>query len=311
MRCASLCVACVAFVLLACAGASRASGVADLEARALEARHGVRPSVFGTERLDGRGPLPRPSDRLALSGRRLDGPPLTLADLRGETPGGLAAGGGRKRIVTAVAASALLPGLGELYLYAGSRDKSTLARVPLFFALEGYLWYSYHDNHSKGKDLKREYEAFADAHWSLERFLETHPYCAGIGGCDNWQQYNENAQSSLPYFLFTPKEADREEYYENCGKYNAFVFGWDDWAGQSDYWTPNRHAYVDLRSESDKYLVRGDQRLMGLIVSRVVSMVDAGWIAYRTSRGYSEDKGWSLHLRMYDEAPTLTISRRF
>jgi len=183
--------------------------------------------------------------------------------------------------------------------------------VPVFFALEGYFWYGYRDNYKTGKDYKRRYEEYGDAHWDLDRFLLQHPCCDGIGGCENWQEYNQYCQGAFNYFLFTPKEEDREEYYENMGKYNAFVYGWDDWAGQSDFWTPHRRYYWSLRGESDKYLLRSDQFIMALIVNRVVSVVDTGWLAYRMSRGGNPEDGWSLRLRTRDTAPCLIISRGF
>jgi hypothetical protein len=303
---------CIVSCLLVSTVSPRASVVVDMRTKAYSAESNSVVSVFdsGLEATD--APMPRFNETLKLSGSRLDMPTVSWSDMRASRLAARStAGGGKKRIATAVAASALLPGLGELYLYLDTRDRATLARVPLFFALEGYLWYSYADNHSKGKDFKRQYETYADAHWSLDRFLQTHPCCAYVGGCKSWQEYNENCQGELPFFIYTPREMDREEYYENIGKYNAFVFGWDDWDNQADYWTPHRHYYVSLRNESDDYLTKGDQRLMGLIVSRVVSMLDAGWIAYRTSRGQGGDGGWSIHRGGGGVAPSLVISRRF
>lgn len=217
----------------------------------------------------------------------------------------------RKRIAISVLCSAILPGLGELYLYRESRDAYTLARVPVFFALEGYLWYGYYHNHTKGKDLKDEYMAFGDTHWSLERFLAQHPCCEDLGGCDDWQYYNEHCQGEFNFFLFTPREADEEEYYENIGKYNAFVYGWDDWNDQPDFWTPNRRYYWSLREDSDEHLVRGDQHLMFLIVNRVVSMLDAAWLAYRMGTNEEPEEGWSLELKPDRSITWLNLCYRF
>jgi hypothetical protein len=116
---------------------------------------------------------------------------------------------------------------------------------------------------------------------------------------------------SSNFFIFTPREADREEYYENAGKYNAFQYGWDDWTEQTGPWTARRTFYWGLRGSSDKYLKRGDQAVMFLIVNRVVSMIDAGWIAYRSSRGDDPTRGWSLDLKTFEDAPTLVVSKRF
>ncbi len=275
-------------------------------------------SVFSA---DGELAFPRAKplgERLPLRGTRVA---TTGAFLSGSPPAQPGSGAGaswsRRNTAVAILASAILPGMGELYCYRTSRDPWTLARVPVFLAVEGYLWYSYVDNHRIGKDFKRDYEAYGDAHWSLDRFLHNHPCCKGGGAdsCDSWQDYNNRCKNDYNYFFYTPLEADREEYYENMGKYNAFAFGWDDAAPyvaeNYQYWTPHRAYYVSLRNESDRYLLNADQRLMGLIVNRVVSMLDTGLLAYRLSKGQNPDKGWSLRFKTFDRTPTVVVNRRF
>jgi len=259
----------------------------------------------------------RVEETLKLSGPRLEVPIVTYDELMRARPGaGPAAArpGSTKKIAVAVIASAILPGAGELYVWTDTRKLSHLARAPLFMALDAYFWYSYDYNHGKGKEIKAEYEAFCDAHWSEERFLQLHSYCVGIGGCDSWEQYNEEAKGDYWYFVYIPKELDREEYYENCGKYDAFAFGWDDWDGDYDNfqpWTPNRTTYWAMRGESNDYLAKGEDFIKLLIINRVVSMLDAGWLAYRATRGAYDDGGWSLDLRPGLVAPTVGVSYRF
>ncbi len=280
-----------------------------------------RPSVPPPSVFDGgRGVLNLDSfnktETLKLSGRRLSNtslPPGFNYRAVAAAPG-TNGSGGRKRIALSVLASALLPGLGEMYLYLDSGNRSALYRAPVFMALEGYFWYGYKTNHDKGKDFKSQYEQFCDEHWSEERFLLQHPYCDGIGGCESWEQYNEEAKNDYWYFVYIPRNLDVEEYYENCGKYDAFAFGWDDWNGDYDDfqpWTPNRTYYWHLRGESDKYLVRGDQFLMLTIVNRVVSMIDAGWLAYRMNKNQAQEEGWSLELESSPVASSIGLSYRF
>jgi len=263
----------------------------------------------------------RMRETLKLPGNKLESPSISYRELarasNGLGTGGSAARGGEaKRIAIAVIASAILPGMGELYVWSGTRRLSHLLRAPALMALDAYFWYGYRDNYTRGKDIKARYEAFCDAHWSEERFLEQHPYCVGVVGCDDWRQYNEDGRGDDWYFIYIPKELDREEYYENCGKYDSFAFGWDDWNGdynniEDGVWTPNRTTYWNMRADSDRYLLRGDQFVMLLIVNRVVSMVDAGMLAYRASRGERDAGGWSLDLTPGLVAPTVGVSYRF
>jgi hypothetical protein len=308
----------VAFLLALVPAALPASvNPASAKAGAGPAVPGMASSVF---RVDGELGFPRAKlpvgERLPFHGTRVAIPEAFLSG-SGPAQAGPGAGASWSRRNTAVAilASAILPGMGELYCYRASRDPWTLARVPVFLAVEGYLWYSYVDNQNTGKDYKHQYETYGDTHWSEDRFLQNHPWCQGVGGCPDWEYYNENAKNDYNYFYYTPIEADREEYYENMGKYNAFAFGWDDALDYADpdfaYWTGHRTYYVSLRNASDDYLLKADQSLMGLIVNRVVSVIDTGWLAYRLSKGQNPDKGWGIRFKTLNRTPTVVINRRF
>jgi hypothetical protein len=261
----------------------------------------------------------RMNETLRMGGEKLETPVVTPEELAAQRAGGqdavtpVSARPGRN-IAVAMLASAVIPGTGQLYVATGSGEISHYIRVPIYLALDAYFWYAYRDNYDKGKEVKAEYERFADAHWSEERFLLQHPYCDGIGGCDSWEQYNEDAKNFSPYFVYIPRYLDHEEYYENLGKYDNFVYGWDDWNG--DYnnlvaWTPNRTFYWDLRTESDDYLLKADRFVMALIINRVVSMLDAGWIAYRYNRGDYDDRGLTLDLRPGIGQTSIGLSYRF
>jgi len=268
------------------------------------------PSVFDEGRIPLAGKDLHLDETLRMEGRRLERPTVRPEEILAGR-GSAVSSSRRKRTIISVLCSAVLPGLGELYLYRETRDNGILARVPFFMAAEGYLWYGYAHNHSMGKDLKQDYMDYADEHWSLERFLEQHPCCDGYGGCVDWEEYNELCSGDYFFFLYTPREMDEEEYYENIGKYDAFVFGWDDWDSQPDNWTPHRSYYWSIRDESDKYLLRADRHLMLLIINRVVSMIDAGLLAYRMGEDGSQAEGWSLELRPGREAPVVNLCFRF
>lgn len=270
-------------------------------------------SLFETTRDDFNLESYRLRETLQLPEGRIEQPVVSASEIMMRHAAAPAVSPGRgRRVAISVLCSAILPGLGELYLYMQSRDNGILARVPLFLAFEGYNWYAYKDNHDKGRDLKDQYVAFADAHWSEERFLEQHPCCVGYGECPDWEFYNEECNGEFDYFLYIPLYLDFEEYYENLGKYDAFVYGWDDWDEmQPTYQTPNRTYYWSLRQESNKHLSRADDHLMLLIVSRVLSMIDAGWLAYRMGSGEVRQDGWSLDLHTSRTYPSVAIQYRF
>jgi len=261
----------------------------------------------------------RINETLKFNGTRLETPIVTREELEAQRAGYQETGSSAavrpgRNVAAAMIASAVLPGMGELYVATGSKKVSHYLRVPVFIALDIFFWYSYRDNYDKGKEVKAEYEMFGDEHWSEERFLLLHPYCDGIGGCDSWEQYNEEAKGNYYYFVYIPRHLDHEEYYENMGKYDAFSFGWDDWDGDYDNfepWTPNRTTYWAMRLESDDYLLKADRYVMALIINRIVSMLDAGWLAYRYNKGEYDDDGWTLDLRPGMESSSIGLSYRF
>ena len=261
----------------------------------------------------------RINETLKFNGTRLETPNVTREELEAQRAGYQESGSSaavrpRRNIAAAIIASAVLPGMGELYVATGSKKLSHYLRVPVFIALDAYFWYSYRDNYDKGKEVKAEYEMFGDEHWSEERFLLLHPFCTGYDGCDDWEFYNENGNNFVPYFVYIPRHLDHEEYYENMGKYDNFVYGWDDWDGDYDNlepWTPNRTTYWAMRLESDDYLLKADRYVMALIINRTVSMLDAGWLAYRYNKGKYDDGGWTLDLRPGMESSSIGLSYRF
>jgi hypothetical protein len=261
----------------------------------------------------------RADETLKYNGTRLESPVVTREELESQKSGSASTeisdtGRPKRNIGIAVVSSMILPGMGQLYVATGSKRVSHYVRVPIYVALDIFFWYSYRDNYDKGKEWKATYERFGDEHWSEERFLEQHPYCYGIGGCDSWQQYNQEARGDYYYFVYIPKELDHEEYYENMGKYDAFAFGWDDWNGDYDNveaWTPNRTEYWEMRATSDDYLLTADRYVMALIINRVVSMIDAGYMAYRFNKGDFDDKGLTLEFRPGFETTNIGLSYRF
>jgi len=274
---------------------------------------GTERSVFETARGDFDLESYRLRETLKLPEGRIEHPVVSASEimLRHAPPSVVNQGRG-KRVAISVLCSAILPGLGELYLYLQSRDNAILARVPVFMAFEGYNWYAYKDNNDKGRDLKDQYVAFADVHWSEERFLQQHPCCSGYGECPDWEFYNDECNGEFDYFPYIPLHLDFEEYYENLGKYDAFVYGWDDWDEMDPtYWTPNRTYYWSLRQDSNKHLSRADDHVMLLIINRVLSMIDAGWLAYRMGSGADRQDGWSLNLHSNRAYPSMAIQYRF
>ncbi|MFO7607661.1 MAG: hypothetical protein R6X35_00500, partial [Candidatus Krumholzibacteriia bacterium] len=180
------------------------------------------------ERADGAGPL----DARLFQGEI--GAVRGAADAAGP-PGGERAG-------LKILASAVLPGAGEAL--------SGYRRGYLMMAADIFAWTQVAKHHGDGKDLSDAYYVFADAHYSDAKLWKAYanPSALDEGDPDYHELFGEggyyfqnvigmNDVGDLDNLsLYVSKEEDRREYYENLGKWDQFIFGWDD------YLNPRIHA---------------------------------------------------------------------
>lgn len=191
-------------------------------------------------------------------------------------------GSDRRRGALPVLLSILVPGAGELYMgYYG--------RAAGLIALEVAAWTGYAYYRDQGLDTRAEYESFADAHWHMDDFLLKHPsgpYATlsdleAAGESGDWKNFlRGNVSEKFFYMPFISKAEDKQHYYENIGKYNWFISGWDDWDDTLDSnnnfreYTDNREIYRSLRVESNDQLERADRFIYLSIAARAFSLVE-------------------------------------
>ena len=209
---------------------------------------------------------------------------------------------GSKSSKLAFLMSLAVPGLGELY------SGATLRAVG-FMAVEAFTWVSYARWRSKGNGLKADFRRFADQHWVEARYRA-------------WQVYN-NGRGSANYIeteTLPTKGEDIQQYYELVGKYDQFVYGWDD-VWNPAFPEPNaqvdsalRLSYETQRNESNKFLKRASVVIGLAVLNRIVSAIHAS--AYtRTLQEQARSKRIQVHITPLDTygrtAPTLSLSAQF
>ncbi|MBK6732813.1 MAG: hypothetical protein IPG61_01725 [bacterium] len=201
-----------------------------------------------------------------------------------------------------VLASLVLPGAGEAML--GHK------RGYLMMALDIFAWTQVAKKHGDGNDLRDEYYAFADEHYSDELLLAA--YVAGGSNVDSFYRadigtdyFDFEAMSTLDDLdnlpLYVTVEEDRREYYENLGKWDQFVFGWDDFMRPDDYaslpgnegyeptgdpkidfanpWvSENRESYRLMRDASNDAFKSRDRWLYVNIGLRIFSVLQTAWL---------------------------------
>lgn len=188
---------------------------------------------------------------------------------------------------TAFFLSLLVPGLGELYSGAKWRAVG-------FMASEGFTWLAYFSWRGKGNDLKADFRAYADQHWSESRYRA-------------WQAYNRSQPQSEQYYetetLPDKVNGDTQQYYELIGKYPQFIFGWDDVplpfsSNNQDLESPRQLDYEDQRNESNKYLKRASVITGLAVLNRIASAIHAS--AYVRSNNASSGSSVWLDLTPID-----------
>ncbi len=117
----------------------------------------------------------------------------------------------QKSVQTAMFLSALLPGVGQFY----ASPRSVTAYI--FPLIEIGLWYGYFNYTGQGDDKKKEYIEFADENYNRA----------------NQTQCQIDLQETMnnPFYddHFHLDNTNTQHFYEDIGKYEHYIFGWNDW----------------------------------------------------------------------------------
>ncbi|NQT96730.1 MAG: hypothetical protein HQ562_03210 [Candidatus Marinimicrobia bacterium] len=218
--------------------------------------------------------------------------------------------------------SLIVPGLGQVY------NKSPWWKTAIFAGVEvaGIVgWWSFTN---KAEDKRLEYEEFADLHWDLERWYSNSQLIFG----DDWESVirgthhltliiNDQYWSSdtIVYLqsVYNFNEIDwahDRDYYENIGKYNQFVGGWDDpfddpddsegnWytvekdvgdSTENIIMTVNKDKYLDMRLENNDLLKIAGYAVTAVMFNHVISAIEAVYSSQSQARKRNTDTSVGL-----------------
>ena len=187
--------------------------------------------------------------------------------------GGDGDGGGKSYLP--VLFSALMPGMGELYLGYKWRGAGLMA-------LEIAAWTGYFYYRNQGLDSREAYENFADQFWSQSKWIDHHPdvYPEDLSTPEQMDSVGRAKAGSLEwpgYMIWVSKEDDKQHFYENIGKYDWFISGWSDF--DPDVYpfmtdTALRDEYRAMRKQSNDELERADTFIYISLATRVFSIVE-------------------------------------
>ena len=182
-------------------------------------------------------------------------------------------GGGRGRYLP-VLFSALMPGTGELYLGYKWRGAALIT-------LEVAAWAGYFYYRNEGLDSRDAYEAFADNYWSISKWIDHHPvvYPENLSTPEQMDSVGllQGSGEWPGYMPWVSREEDKQHFYENIGKYDWFISGWEDFYPDVDPFmtdTDLRDQYREMRKESNDQLDRADTFIYVSLGVRVFSIVE-------------------------------------
>jgi len=186
--------------------------------------------------------------------------------------------------------SLVIPGTGEIALGYPKRGIALIA-------LEVTAWVGYAYYQDQGLDGRAEFEAFADAHWTEDRWIMNHPANESLPPSlrtfetlDSIGQYHWSGWPG--YHSYAPKDDVKLNYYENLGKYDWFISGWEDWDRfTKPHDTALRDQYRALRLESNSDLDTADKFIYLSIVTRVFSLVETVILARRSGKSDGSETG--------------------
>lgn len=215
----------------------------------------------------------------ALAPTRTDAPSLSLDPQTLET-----APSSSGQSYWPVAFSAVVPGAGEISMGYYKRG------IALVVA-EAVAWTGYAVNHKNGTDKRHEYEAFADRYWSESKWIQDHPcnveqFGDGQRTLENLELCGQASSGSglwPGYIPFVPKSVDKQHYYENLGKYDWYISGWQDWdpnANPYAHQTALRTQYRDMRVQSNRELDHSDAFLWVSVAARAFSLVETAILVH-------------------------------
>lgn len=213
--------------------------------------------------------------------------------------------------------SLAVPGAGQYY------NKQGWLKIGMYSGIEIASLWSYFTLTNKANKIKDKYEKYADDHWSLSNWVfnvlefQSHPDLVnyedfridGTHGLllhlsgdllDNFSEFtNSDSLVSYPDWASNPNVSvvrDRD-FYENIGKYDQFVGGWDDFG--PDTWiiteknvgdtveilikTPRKENYLNMRLDNNTMLKIANYAITGLLLNHIWSAIDAVYFANRKS----------------------------
>ena len=223
--------------------------------------------------------------------------------------------------------SLILPGLGQY------KNGDPLWKSAIFIGVEAASIVGMLQWNKQAEDIRKQYELFGDNHWSIINWVEN-TLLNPITGLIQYEDFKLDGTHKLelhlsgslaeafgefvssdslvthPEWIYSDELSifQDQHFYENIGKYDQFVGGWDD---IFEYYivektvedtieiilmTPNKNDYNNQRDKSNQYLKLANYAVSAVMFNHVISGIEAVLTNQRKARSKAEQSKTDLGL---------------
>ncbi|MGY8751642.1 MAG: DUF5683 domain-containing protein [Fidelibacterota bacterium] len=202
--------------------------------------------------------------------------------------------------------SLLIPGWGQV------ENNDLWWKTAIFAGVEAISLFSSIKLSNKAENIRRNFEQYGDNHWTLERWFNntrlifptnwekiligTHKLSLNING--DYYFTDELNDLIETYDWNNISVIRNRDFYENIGKYDQFVGGWDDeydnpydnkgnWYTlqkgnvESIILTKNKNYYRNLRYDSNQLKHYSRYAITSMMFNHIISALDAAIVSNR------------------------------
>jgi len=215
--------------------------------------------------------------------------------------------------------SLILPGLGQY------KNGDPLWKSAIFIGVEAASIVGMLQWNKQAEDIRKQYELFGDNHWSIINWVEN-TLLNPVTGLIQYEDFKLDGTHKLelhlsgslaeafgvfvssdslvthPEWIYSDELSifQDQHFYENIGKYDQFVGGWDD---IFEYYivektvedtieiilmTPNKNDYNNERDKSNQYLKLANYAVSAIMFNHVISGIEAVLTNQRKARSKAE-----------------------
>jgi hypothetical protein len=215
--------------------------------------------------------------------------------------------------------SLILPGLGQY------KNGDPLWKSAIFIGVEAASIVGMLQWNKQAEDIRKQYELFGDNHWSIINWVEN-TLLNPVTGLIQYEDFKLDGTHKLelhlsgslaeafgvfvssdslvthPEWIYSDELSifQDQHFYENIGKYDQFVGGWDDafeWyivektvedTIEIILMTPYKNDYNNERDKSNQYLKLANYAVSAIMFNHVISGIEAVLTNQRKARSKAD-----------------------